>query len=831
MRSWRQGLLAGMSFLLGAGAVARATGPVSSSAILQELHSFRQLGSVLYVAAHPDDENTRLIAYLAQGRGYRTGYLSLTRGDGGQNLIGTELRDQLGVIRTQELLAARRIDGGRQFFTRANDFGFSKNHEETLAIWDRQQVLADTVRVIRTFRPDVLLLRFSPEPGGTHGHHTSSAILALEAFKLSGDPAAFPEQVAGGLKPWQPKRVFWNGWSAASRPGAGGVDPAKDANVLSLDVGGFNPLLGESYGEIAARSRTMHKSQGFGSLGTRGVALEYFKLLAGEPAGKDILDGVETTWARVPGGGEIGRLADEVIAHFNPAAPAASVPALLVVRARLAALPADPLVTDKRRQLDAILVAALGLYVESTAASAEIVAGEKLPLKHTVIVRSDFPVRWTGVRFPVDGREISPRIDLQPNRPATATSVLEVPASTPLSQPYWLREAGTVGLFRVDDSALIGRPQNPPALPVEQVFEISGQTLVVADEPVQVSNDRVKGEIRRRLDIIPPVSLAFAQDLELFAPGRTREVTMDVTAARAGSIGQVELQTPAGWKVTPASQPLQLASVGERARFTFTVTAPPQAASAAIVALAEVDGVRYRNRRVEIRHDHIPPQLLQPRAELKAVGLELAIRGRTVGYLPGAGDLVAEAIAQMGYAVTLLTEADLTPERLRTFDAVVLGVRAFNTRTELPPRLPALWNYVETGGNVIVQYNTTDLLTPRIAPFDLKLSRDRVTDERAAVTLLAPDHPALTTPNRITAADFDGWVQERGLYFPGSWDARFTPLLASNDPGETPKSGALLVAQHGRGYFVYTGLSFFRELPEGVPGAYRLLANLISLGK
>jgi len=805
-----------------------AAEPQSASAIIQELRSFREMGSVLYIAAHPDDENTRLIAYFSRGRGYRTGYLSLTRGDGGQNLIGPELGEELGVIRTQELLAARRIDGGQQFFTRAVDFGFSKDYRETFRIWDRNQVLSDVVRVVREFRPDVLITRFSTVPGGTHGHHTASAILAVEAFKLAGDTNAFPDQL-GALKPWQPKRILWNGFPRGFGRGA---DGETNTPGLQIDVGGYNPVLGESYGEIAARSRSMHKTQGFGSVGTRGTAYEAFQLLGGEPATNDILDGVDTTWGRVPGGAEIGRLADKVLAEFNPQNPAASVPALLALRSRLAALPTDTVIAEKRRQLDHILQGCLGLYVETVIPLAEAVPGETLRMRHTAIVRVDVPVHWTAVRYPAGQDELQTGVDLKSNVGVTRESPRMFPAATPLTQPYWLREEGTVGMFRVDDPSLIGRPENPPAFPVEFVFEVGGQTLVIRDEPVQVIRDRVRGEIRRRLDVTPPVSLNFPEDLELFAPGTSRPVVVEVTSARAGATGTLHLEMPAGWKVTPAMWPFSLTNYNETARFTFTITAPTNTTTGKILATAEIDGKSYHNRHVEIQYDHIPPLLLQPPARLKAVSIDLAIRGHQIGYVPGAGDSVAECLQRMGYAVTFLTGADLTPEHLRRFDAVVLGIRAFNTRTDLAENLSGLFAYVEAGGNVIVQYNTSDgLQTTRLAPYELKLSHDRVTDETAPVTLLAPDHPAFTTPNRIVPSDFDGWVQERGLYFPSEWDDHFTPLLACNDPGESPKSGSLLVARYGRGYFVYTGLSWFRQLPEGVPGAYRLFANLISLGK
>jgi LmbE family N-acetylglucosaminyl deacetylase len=814
---------------LGLSSAVAGSGPPSAAEILHELGSFRETGSVLYIAAHPDDENTRLIAYFARGRNYRTGYLSLTRGDGGQDLLGPEFGDELGVIRTQELLAARRIDGGIQFFSRARDFGFSKDYADTLKRWDRRQVVSDMVRVIREFRPDLLITRFSTVPGTTHGHHTASAVLAVEAFKLAGDPTAFPEQL-GTLSPWQPKRILWNNGFGPGNLG-GGVPR------LLLDAGGYDPLLGESFGEIAAQSRSMHKSQGMGAAGTRGPAPESFQLLAGEPAAKDIMDGVDTTWGRFPGGADIGRMADDVIARFSPEDPSASVPALLALKKRLAAQPADPVVDEKRGQLDRILQACLGLRVETTVAQAEIVPGETLNLRHTVIVQGQIPVLWTGMRYPTASSESRSPRELAPGRPAALEAAPKLPADTLLSHPYWLREEGTPGMFRVDDPSLIGRPESPPVFPVEFVFEVGGQTLVVADFPEQIVADPLRGEIHRQLEAVPPVVLGFADNLELFAPGSTRTAEVDVEADRLVSGGSLRLEAPDGWTVSPASQAFRFDAAGEKARFRFSITAPARKGTGSLVAVADIGGRAYRNGRKEIRYEHIPEQLLQPVARLKAVSLDLAVRGTRIGYLPGAGDDVADCIARMGCTVTQLTGEDLTAGRLKDFDAVVIGVRAFNTRTDLAPGLPALFAYVESGGDVIEQYNTpNEIRTQPFAPFDLKLARDlprhRVTDENAPVTLLAPEHPAFTTPNRIGPEDFDGWVQERGLNFPSEWDtAHFTPLLACSDAGEQPLVSGLLVAHYGRGYFVYTGLSWFRQLPAGVPGAYRLFANLLSLGK
>jgi LmbE family N-acetylglucosaminyl deacetylase len=789
------------------------------------------MGSVLYIAAHPDDENNQLIAYLARGRNYRTAYLSLTRGDGGQNVLGPQLGDELGVIRTGESVAAAHVDGARPYFSRALDFGFSKDYSETLSIWNRQEVLADIVRIIREFRPDVVVTRFSLIPGGTHGHHTASAVLALEAFKLAGDPNEFPEQLREGLTPWQPKRILWNT----------GPFQSGDTNgtpLVRMNIGGTNSISGESYAEIAARSRSNHKTQGFGNFagfrGSGGGRNESFELLAGMPATHDIMDGVDTTWSRVPGGTPIAELGNDVIARFDSQDPAASVPALLKIKKRLATLAKDdPIVNEKRQLLDDIIQECLGLTVETTITQAEVVPGEDLNLRLNAAIKSSVvPVRWVAARYPAIKTKCVVDADLSANMPVSRDSEETLPASTPVSQPYWLREPQTAGMFRVQDSSLIGQPENPPVFPIEQVFNVDGQTLIVPDQPVQLAADRGKGETRE-LEVISPVTLQQASDVELFSPGAARPMTVTVTAARPDVSGSLRLNAPSGWNVSPATQSFHLKAAGDQESFTFTVTAPAQPATASITADAEIGGRHYDNGRVVINYSHIPLVLLQPRAECKADCLNLNVNARTIGYLPGAGDSVAESLQDMGCHVTTLTGADLTPERLKAFDAVVIGVRAFNVRTDLVSNLPGLFAYVQAGGNVIEQYNRPgrDLKTDQLAPYSLNLSNDRVTDPSASMTFLAPDHPVLNTPNKITGADFDGWVQERGTYYPDDWDGHWTPILACSDAGESPLKGGLLVAPYGKGYFVYSGLVFFRQLPAGVPGAYRLFANLVSLGK
>jgi LmbE family N-acetylglucosaminyl deacetylase len=818
-----------VALILGASAQSRADSPPASSgaAILEKLRAFQEMGSVLHVAAHPDDENTQLITYLARGRRVRTAYLSITRGDGGQNVLGGEFGAQLGLIRTHELLAARRLDGGRQFFTRAIDFGFSKDPEETLKIWDEQAVLSDVVRVIRTFRPDVIVTRFSPQASRTHGHHTASAILAVEAFKLSGDRTAFPDQLKD-LEPWQPKRIVMNRGLGGGRGGGEGA--------VQLDVGGTDVLLHESFSSIASRSRAMHKSQGFGNFGSGGRGggsrprTESFQLLAGDPAKKDIFDGIDVQWTRVRGGAEIGKLAREVIAKFNPADPATSVPDLLILRRELTALADEPLVREKRRDFDQILQACLGLVVESTLTRAEVSPGDSVTIEHSVIRKGKVPVTWLGVRYPNLNTKVNQTSQLPLDQAVKVTQQQVLPNDIPVSQPYWLREVPGVGVYRVADASLIGQPLGPPPLLAEEEFEVEGQTFVVPIVPTARVVENGK-RIERSLEVIPPVFLGFPFEVARFAPGQKRSVQVTVSRSRPNVTGELTLSAPADWKVGPRSQKFEIAT-GTQAKYTFEVTPPANPASASIVAQATVGGRTYDNGRVDIKYDHIGHLLLQPTARLTAASFDLNIRGRNVGYVEGAGDSVAECLTQMGYTVKPLSGTDLTKEGLRGLDAVVMGVRAFNVRKDLGAHMPALFAFAEAGGNLIVQYNRPEgLKSDRFAPYNLGLSGQRVTDEQSPVTFLLPDHPALNTPNKITRADFDGWVQERGIYFPDEWDQHFKPILAFKDPNEPPLEGGILIAAHGRGNVIYTSLAWFRELPAGVPGAYRLFANLVSLGK
>ncbi|MCB2408313.1 PIG-L family deacetylase [Hymenobacter lucidus] len=846
---------------------AQAPKTYTSSEILLGLKKLNVLGSVMYMAAHPDDENTRLIAYMANGRLLETGYLSCTRGDGGQNLIGPELREQLGVIRTQELLAARRIDGGRQFFTRANDFGFSKTAEETFTIWNKEQVLADMVWVIRQRRPDVLITRFPPDARAGHGHHTASAILAAEAFDAAGDSKRFPEQLQY-VQVWQPKRLFWNTGSFFVKPGEN-MD-----GYLKLDAGGYNPLLGQSYGEIAARSRSQHKSQGFGSAATRGEALEYLQQVKGDKANKDPFEGIDQSWNRLKDGAAVGKMIDEVIRKYDPANPSASVAGLLAVREKMAGWggiyganrtkQADYFwIETKREQLEQLIQACTGLFLEATVAEPSVASGQTLPITITALNRSSVSVGVVSIGANGFGTANPVNKDLLAGQ--TLALPLNVPlnAQVPASQPYWLREPGTVGMYAVPaqimipqaeptaankalqstgkenqrviiQQQLVGNAETPGYLAVEVQAKVQGE-YVTYTVPVQYkSTDPVEGEKYRPLTVVPPVAVNIGGHAYVFADNLPKTVPVTLRAGKAGVKGTLALTLPAGWKAEPASIPFDLAAKDAEQTVQFRVQPGPGAAEgkSELRAVATVDGQAYSRGYQAIQYNHIPTQTLFPEAVAPLVKLDLKRKGQEIGYLMGAGDDVPDALRQIGYNVTLLKPDDLTPDYLRRFDAVVLGIRAYNTLDRLKTLQPNLLKYVENGGNVIVQYTVNrGTVLPEIGPYPMKLSNDRVTVENAPVTFLNPKQPLLNTPNKITAKDFEGWQQEQGLYYPSQWDAKYQTVISSHDPGEPAKESAILVADYGKGHYIYTGLSLFRELPAGVPGAYRLLTNMVSLGR
>ena len=800
--------------------------PMNAAEIQLALEKLNVLGRVLYIAAHPDDENTNLMALWANGSLYDAGYLCVTRGDGGQNLIGAELREKLGVIRTQELLAARRLDHAQQFFTRAVDFGFSKNAAETLRIWDRDKILSDIVWVIRRFRPDVVVTRFSPDDDKTHGHHTASAILAREAFQAASDPKRFPEQLAF-VEVWKPRRLVWNTspffFSNRNIP----FDPT---GLATMEAGGFSPLLGKAFTEIAAASVSMHKSQGVGRQPQRGARKEYFKVLEGAPITSGLLDGVDTTWSRVPKSEAIAGKVKQVIAAFVPANPAASVPKLLELRQTLTQFNDKDWGAQKRAEIDSIIAACLGLNIESSATIATVSAAQPLPIKFESINRSKVPVQLLEVRMPVSGETVKLDLALPVDQFVAKDLAPALPKNVAWSQPYWLRKPGTLGTFAVDDQTLIGLPENPPPFPVEVALRVGDQDLRYSVETKYRMVDPIIGEVRQDLVVAPPVFANLSNPVFVFGDDKPKSVQVRVAASTAAVRGQLRLEAPSGWQIEPASLPVDLKAADIEMFATFTITPPPKAGEGTLRAVVSVEGRDYSFARERIDYPHIGLHVLMPPAEARVVRADIRKKGDMIGYIPGAGDDIPQSLQQIGYVVKVLEAADITAENLKRFDAVVLGIRAYNTQERIANWQPELLAYVKAGGVVVVQYNTTsDLKMKEIGPFPLELSRDRVTDENAEVRVLAPDHPLMNTPNKITAEDFKGWVQERGLYFPNKWDLAWAPILSCHDPGEKPLDGGLLVAKSGSGYFIYTGYAWFRQLPAGVPGAYRLFANMVSL--
>jgi LmbE family N-acetylglucosaminyl deacetylase len=803
--------------------------PLDAAGIHHALRRLDVLGSVLYIAAHPDDENTRLLAHLAKGRQLRTGYLSLTRGDGGQNLIGPEQGDVLGLIRTWELLKARAVDGAEQFFTRAVDFGYSKSPQESLEKWGRDSVLSDVVRIIREFKPDVIITRFTPVEGG-HGHHLASAMLALEAFAAAADPSRFPEQV-GTLGTWKTRRLFWNAWRPEERP----HDPA----LIPLDVGAFDPLLGMSWAEIAALSRNNHKSQGFGTKPQRGAEEEKLKPMAGDTAalaaaaraGKtvDPFAGLDLGWSRVKGGEAVSALVRRTLQGYDFTNPGRSLPLVLQIRSRLAAMPSSHWTDLKLREADALLAALMGLWAEATVETPLAVGGATLPLEIRVIARA--LSGWTLERLSLPFRaDTVLDAALERNIPVTVRSSLAVPADQPVTHPYWLAGApGERDLHAVPDTALLGEPAAGPAAAVAVTLRHKYGTRIRVTAPVRHARlDKVRGEIFEPFAVAPAATVGFADEVLVFPDASPREARLAIRCMGDSVRGEARLRLPAGWTSEPASRPFALVGRNAEARVAFRVKPGSAAFRGQVAAELAVDGRTLDRGHLRLEYGHIPAQSLFPAARAGAVRADIRAGRERVGYVMGAGDLVPEALRQLGYPVALLDESALAGD-LSRFDVIIAGVRAFNTRKDLAQARGRILDWVKAGGRLIAQYNVSSgLVTPHLGPFPFKLTRDRVTVEEAPVALLDPAHPLLAGPNRLGPADFEGWVQERGLYFAGDWDPAYVPLLEAADPGEKPSRGILLFARHGKGSYVYTGLSLFRQLPAGVPGAYRLLANLVS---
>ncbi len=784
---------------------------------LQKLHSLKR---VLYVAAHPDDENTRALAWFSLGEKAETAYFSLTRGDGGQNLIGNELSEELGVLRTQELLAARSHDGAKQFFSRAVDFGYSKSAKESFELWGKEQLLADLVLMIRKFRPDVIVTRFPPDKRAGHGHHTASALLAIEAFEKAADKNYEKEQVAQyGV--WSTTSVYWNTsywWDENIKDMADG-----DPNYLITDIGGYNPQLGMSYNEIGTYARSEHKCQGFGGLVERGSRIEYFKHLAGEKLKESFFERNTRTWSDMGDKG-LDRAFTTALEQFDFVDVENNVPVIMGILKRLEALPSSYVIDEKIQRCKSILVDCMGLNLEVIGDEFSFTMGDSVTLTANAVNRSSVNLFLNGITFS-SGEQVLLTDTLKLNqvysKEVTSSGTLKI------GNPYWLN-APFKSVFEVNNPEDLGQPESAPS--IVTTFNLRWEeTNFDIDVPVTYKwRDPSYGERRRPMIAAPDFTASFDKKQVLVSPEEEVSVRVKIKSFADSLDATIRINAPKGWRVSPAEMNVSFRSMHAEEWLDFTLVAEENAMQG---TLWLSDGAnKPLNSYKEIGYDHIPTQALFRKTTLKCAVLDAKINKGKIAYIKGVEDVVPQAIEQLGFDVSVF-EVDALPDiTLSDYQTVVLGIRIYNVKPELNNFSERLYKYVEDGGNLIMQYNTASrsMRGQKFGPYPFELSRNRVTEEDAEVTFLKPDHPLLNVPNKITKTDFDDWVQERGLYFANNWDENYTPLFSWSDEGDDPQHGALIVANYGKGQFIYTGISFFRELPNGVIGAYRLFANMLS---
>jgi len=841
-----------------------------ASSLAEAIYRLPVYVSVLHTAAHPDDENNALLAYLARGVFARTAYLSFTRGDGGQNRLGPELFEALGVIRTEELLAARRLDGAEQYFTRAYDFGFSKSADETLAKWGREEILGDVVRVIRTFLPDIIISRFAGTTSDGHGHHQAAGILTREAFVAAADASRFPQHIAEGLQPWQAKKLFWNEFRSIRR-----AAPTQPTGEVTVDLDAYSPLLESTYYELGVRGLSQHRSQLPPRLPRRGKHLDGFRRLdvEGSVASDDLFHGIDSTLPRIADAAregsperdtlraklrEIQTIAETAAERFRPRHPSAVLPLLVQGYERIRRLRAELLTWAvgratldhvdgaldlKEQEFRTALERALGVQIDAVAATPHAVSGGTLSVSVSMVNHSSHTIALESVYLNAPaGWQIAPPPSqealLAPQQGAELTFQVDIPAAAVPTQPYWLEKPRVGERFSATQASLVIYPFAPPWLAASLRWRIQADgfsTVVDSERAVEFPvAGREAGNGRQPITVVPELSLALDPPL-LIAPLTDEVLHKQVSVTARGHVSGevvVRLQVPAGWSVDPAEHRIALAAAGQPAtrRFNLVIPAPTAAGRFRIRAVAEFQGKRFARGYRVIEYPHISSHLLYRDAvtDVEAFRVDIPTDLR-VGYVRGAGDAVPSAIAQLGIGVSLLSAEDLAAADLSRYDSILVGGRAYEFRPDLVANQQRLMDYVRNGGTVIVQYQTLASEGVSFSPYPVKLSRARVVDETAAVTILEPAHPLFRWPNRITEKDFGDWVQERGLYFLEEWDERFIPLLECHDAGEPPQRGGMLIAAHGKGHYVYTGYAWFRQLPAGVPGAFRLMANLLSL--
>lgn len=853
------------------GAQVRPVYDLGASGLVQLLQRLQTTASALHTGAHPDDEDSAFLARTARGDHARVGYLALNRGEGGQNIIGTELFDALGVIRTEELLQARRLDGGVQFFARTFDYGFSKSRSEAAGKWGERDTLGDVVRVVRMFRPLVVYARFSGTAADGHGHHQFAGSVTPLAFKAAGDPSQFPEQIAEGLRPWQPKKLYRG---VGFRP-----DPANPPTI-EVQTGAFDPVLGRSFAEIAAEGRSQHKSQAMGGIELRGPAASGLRLVesltSADGVEDSIFDGIDTTvlglaaLAGLPPGSlqaELRAMSDaasRAIEQYEPLTPSDIVPALAAglraTRSARAALPsiaaseaakaeADFLLAFKEDDFSEALARAAGVVVDPLADDETVIQGGTVEVAVRTFLPDTAVARVTDATLAVPGGWRAEPNATEPALGDTQRGPRESPAHTAWfrvavpqdavpTQPYYLERPRRGDVYQWTDTAPKAMPFAPPLLTGTVTLEIGGAAVRLT-RPVQYRvADGVRGELRREVNVVPAVAVGLDSRLLIVPLGTTphqQRLVVRATSFSPGPVsGTLALRLPTGWTATPASVPFTLKTEGDKASSSFVVTAPARrtAGRLEVTAEATVNGRVFSNDVQTIAYPHIQTHRIYWPATAVAQVLDLKVAPVRVGYVMGTGDQVPDGLRRMGVDVTLIDDEMLSTGDLSRFDTIVVGVRASEGRPEFVASNGRLLQFMERGGTLIVQYQQGDYSARGLTPYPVQSpGNSRVTNERATVTILAPRHPVFTYPNRITLDDFTGWVQERNLYAFGTFDRRYTPLLETVDPGEAAQRGGEVYAEVGKGRYVYTSYAWFRQLPAGVPGAYRQFANLISLAK
>ncbi len=801
--------------------------PLSSSEILHQLKKLNVVGNALYLAAHPDDENTVFITYLANEKMVRTGYMALTRGDGGQNLVGSEQSEYVGLLRTHELLGARAIDGGEQFFSRANDYGFTKTTDEAVETWGRQEILSDIVWRIRKFQPDVIINRFPPDNRAGHGHHSASAVLSKEAFVMAADSTKFPEQLKF-VKTWQAKRLVWNSYS----PGFQNNSP--EGSFIKISIGDYNQLLGKSYAEIAAEARSMHKSQGFGSAKVRNQRSDYALHVLGEPAKDDILDGIDLSWNRIKGGGEIGKLIDKAILNFNVNDASKSVSELIVILNMIEKLEKNIYTEQKIIDTKTLIANCLGLFFEANANDYSAAKGDKIKITANATSRSNVPVKLLGFQFKGTNKDSLMNLPLGNNIQFQQIYDAKLNENLSISQPYWLVEKWQKGLYNVENQELRGLPMKQPETMTVFSFEVENKQIDFITPLRYKYVEPSDGEIYKYFEIRPDVMANIEDEVYAFSDSKSKLIKVLLKAGKSNIKGKVALNAPIGWTVSPKSIDFEIKDKNQEKKVEFMLTPPQNASEAILSAVVTTENGEFNRGFKTVSYKHVPELNLFPISEAKIIKLDLKKKGSSIAYISGAGDKVPAALQQIGYQVSMLDQNSINAD-LSKFDAIVVGVRAYNTEEWLKFAQSKLMDYVKNGGTMLVQYQTNafygGLKINDIGPYPFGIGRNRVSREEAEMKFLKPAHPLLNLPNKITNKDFDGWIQERGLYFSDKWDAKYETIFTLKDPSENENEGSTLYTKYGKGHYVFTSLAFFRQLPAGVPGAYRLFTNMLSVGK